>query len=149
MSELKHVIIHTDGGCLGNPGPGGYAAILQHGSQRFEISGAEPATTNNRMELRAAIEALRVLRVSCRIDLHTDSEYLRNGITQWIRGWKARGWLTAGKTPVKNEDLWRQLDALAQQHQMQWHWVKGHAGNPLNEKCDQLAREAIESLRKI
>lgn len=148
MSELNHVIIHTDGGCLGNPGPGGYAAILQHGSQRFEVSGAEPATTNNRMELRAAIEALRVLRVSCRIDLHTDSEYLRNGITQWIRGWKARGWLTAGKTPVKNEDLWRQLDALAQQHQMQWHWVKGHAGDPLNEKCDQMARAAIESLRK-
>jgi len=148
MPDLKHVTIHTDGGCDGNPGPGGWAAVLQYGVQRREVSGGEPATTNNRMELQAAIGALRTLREPCAIDCFTDSQYLRHGITSWIKSWKARGWRTAGKQPVKNDDLWRELDALAAKHRIQWQWLKGHAGHPLNERCDQLAATEVAKLRQ-
>jgi len=148
MSGLKHITIHTDGACDGNPGPGGWAAILEHAGRTRELTGGEPATTNNRMELQAAIAALRALKEPCAVDLFTDSEYLRDGITSWIGAWKARGWRTAGKKPVKNDDLWRALDALAVKHEAQWHWLKGHAGHPLNERCDQLATAEIGKLRR-
>jgi ribonuclease HI len=144
----KHVIIHTDGACEGNPGPGGWAAVLQYGKLKKELSGPDPATTNNRMEMQAAVEALRALKVPCDVDLHTDSKYVMDGITKWIKGWKARGWKTSTKEPVKNEDLWRQLDAENARHNVSWHWVKGHAGNPMNERCDQLAVAAAASMRK-
>jgi ribonuclease HI len=144
---LKSVTIHTDGGCEGNPGPGGWAAVLRHGPNVREISGGELATTNNRMELRAAIEALNALKQPCTVELFTDSEYLRNGITQWIKGWKARGWVTKDKKPVKNEDLWRALDTACSRHQIKWGWLKGHAGHADNERCDVLAGEAIQHLR--
>jgi ribonuclease HI len=147
MDGLKKVLIHTDGGCVGNPGPGGWAAVLEYGSHHREISGGEPATTNNRMELRAAIEALNCLKEPCEVEVFTDSEYLRNGITSWIRGWKASGWRTADKKPVKNEDLWRALDAAATRHRITWRWLKGHAGHALNERCDQLAQAEIAKLR--
>jgi len=137
------VTIHTDGGCSGNPGPGGWAAVLRCGRHLRELHGGEPATTNNRMELRAAIEALRALNRPCDVELFTDSEYLRNGITKWIKGWKARGWCTAEKKPVKNEDLWRALDHEVTRHRIEWHWLKGHAGHADNERCDQLARAEI------
>lgn len=148
MAELKHITIHTDGACEGNPGPGGWAAILQYGRHSRELAGGEPATTNNRMELQAAIAALRALQQPCAADLFTDSEYLRDGITKWIAGWKARGWRTAEKRPVKNADLWRELDALAAPHRVRWHWLKGHAGQPFNEQCDRLARSEIAKLRR-
>jgi ribonuclease HI len=144
---MKEVVIHTDGGCEGNPGPGGWAAVLRHGRNVREISGGEPATTNNRMELRAAIESLRILNQPCAVRLFTDSEYLRNGITTWIRGWKARGWITKEKKPVKNADLWRDLDAACARHQVKWEWLKGHAGHADNERCDVLAAAAIQALR--
>ncbi|MBA4146604.1 MAG: ribonuclease HI [Verrucomicrobia bacterium] len=145
---MKKVTIHTDGACQGNPGPGGWAAVLQYGAHRKEISGGDPATTNNRMELQAAISALAAVKEACEIELFTDSEYLKNGITAWVAGWKRRGWRTTDKKPVKNEDLWRQLDALATTHQIQWKWLKGHAGHRENERCDVLAVAAIDKLRK-
>ena len=148
MIALKKVTIHTDGGCAGNPGHGGWAAVLEYGPRAKEISGGEPATTNNRMELQAAIAALSCLKQRCEVHCHTDSEYLRNGIKSWIRGWKARGWRTVDKKPVKNDDLWRQLDLVAAQHHITWHWLKGHAGHPLNERCDELARAEMTKIRQ-
>jgi len=145
---MKEVLIHTDGGCEGNPGPGAWAAVLRHGSHVREISGGELATTNNRMELRAAIEALEALKEACAVTLFTDSEYLRNGITAWIKGWKARGWITKDKKPVKNADLWRQLERASARHRVSWEWLKGHAGHADNERCDALAGEAIRSLKQ-
>jgi ribonuclease HI len=143
------VDIYTDGACRGNPGPGGWAAVLMSGGHEREISGAEAATTNNRMELLAVINALRALkrRVSARV--YTDSQYVRLGITEWIAGWKARGWRTADRKPVKNQDLWEQLDALAAGHNVEWHWVKGHSGVPGNERCDVLANMAIDELLRL
>jgi ribonuclease HI len=140
---MKRVTIFTDGACQGNPGPGGWAAVLVAGTHRREISGYEPQTTNNRMEMRAAIEALRALREGCEIDLHTDSQYLRNGMDQWLAKWKRNQWRTADRKPVKNVDLWQMLDAAAQAHVVRWHWVRGHDGHPENERCDLLANEAI------
>jgi ribonuclease HI len=145
---MKNVIIHTDGGCHGNPGPGGWAAVLESGSHRRELSGGAPATTNNRMELQAAIEALRALKEPCVVTLFTDSVYVRSGITQWLPGWKRRGWRTSTKEPVKNEDLWRQLDHEASRHQVTWRWLKGHNGHAGNEACDQLATAAIEQIKQ-
>jgi ribonuclease HI len=145
---LKQVTIHSDGGCEGNPGPGGWAAVLESGEHRKEVSGGEPATTNNRMELQAAIGALSALKQPCNVDFYTDSTYVREGITKWVRSWKMRGWKTAGKQPVKNEDLWRALDAAAARHHVTWHWLKGHAGHAGNERCDQLAAEEIAKIRK-
>jgi len=148
-SDLSHVIIHTDGACRGNPGPGGWGAILQSGAgQCRELKGGEPHTTNNRMEMTAAIMALEALKRPCRVDLHTDSRYVMDGITKWISAWKSRGWKTADKKPVKNEDLWRRLDEARARHQVKWHWVKGHAGHELNERADTLANEGIDDLRK-
>ncbi len=144
---MKKVVIHSDGGCHGNPGPGGWAAVLVYGKHIREIKGGVPATTNNRMELQAAIEALRRLKEPCHIDFHTDSQYVRQGISQWIAGWKRNGWRTSAKQPVKNADLWRELDAATAQHQIQWHWVKGHAGHADNERCDELANEAIAAVK--
>jgi ribonuclease HI len=141
-------LIYTDGACSGNPGPGGWGAVLISGGHERELSGGEGVTTNNRMELMAAIAALEALTKPCRVDLHTDSQYLRQGITDWIVGWKARGWKTADKKPVKNEDLWRRLDLARARHEVRWHWVKGHAGHPLNERADMLARSAIKAMRE-
>jgi ribonuclease HI len=140
---MRRVTIFTDGACAGNPGPGGWAAILVAGPRRREISGYEPATTNNRMEITAAIEALRALRGPSEVELHTDSQYLRNGMSTWLERWKRNGWRTADRKPVKNDDLWRALDALAQTHAVRWHWVRGHDGHPENERCDELANAAI------
>ena len=145
---MKQVTIHTDGGCEGNPGPGGWAAVLRCGDAVSEVSGGTAATTNNRMELQAAIDALTTLKEPCAIHFFTDSQYVRNGITAWLRNWKARGWLTADKKPVRNEDLWRQLDSLASSHTIQWHWLKGHAGHADNERCDQLAAAEMAKIRK-
>jgi ribonuclease HI len=145
MSEL--VTIHTDGACSGNPGPGGWGAILSFGGHEKELKGGEPHTTNNRMELMAAIAALESLKRPCAVDLYTDSEYLRGGITGWIKGWKANGWRTADKKPVKNIDLWQRLDAALGAHHIQWHWVKGHAGHAVNERADQLARDGLVAAR--
>jgi len=147
-SKVKNVIIHTDGGCEGNPGPGGWAATLAWNGRTKHLSGGEPATTNNRMELTAAIQGLRILKEPCVIEFFTDSEYLRKGITEWIKGWKARGWQTRQKTPVKNGDLWRELDDVSARHQITWRWVKGHAGHDGNEQCDQMARDAIIKVRQ-
>ncbi len=135
--------IYTDGACRGNPGPGGWAAILLWNGRTKELRGGTPATTNNRMELQAAIEALRALREPCRIELFTDSTYLRHGVTRWLREWKAKGWTTRKREPVKNEDLWKELDRVQADHAIEWRWVRGHAGHALNERCDQLAREAV------
>jgi ribonuclease HI len=145
--SLPRVIIHTDGACSGNPGPGGWGAILEFGDQRKELKGGEAHTTNNRMELMAAIAALEALKRPCEVDLHTDSQYLRNGITSWIRKWKSNGWKTAEKKPVKNADLWQRLDGALAHHTVRWHWVKGHAGHDLNERADELAREGIMAVR--
>lgn len=141
------VVIYTDGACSGNPGPGGWGAVLMSGAHERDLWGGEPMTTNNRMELFAAIAALEALKRPCRVELHTDSQYLRQGITEWISGWKARGWRTAAKAPVKNEDLWRRLDAARARHEVSWRWVKGHAGHPLNERADELARRGCEEAR--
>jgi ribonuclease HI len=141
-----HVIIHTDGACKGNPGPGGWGAILQSGDHEKELWGGENPTTNNRMELMGAIMALEALKKPCKVELHTDSKYVMQGITEWIRGWKARGWLTADKKPVKNDDLWRRLDVARQRHEVTWRWVKGHAGHELNERADQLANRGCEEV---
>jgi ribonuclease HI len=141
------VIIHTDGACSGNPGPGGWGAILSFGDREKELKGSEAHTTNNRMELMGAIAALEALKRPCSVDLYTDSQYLRGGITGWINGWKRNGWRTADKKPVKNVDLWQRLDAALKQHDVRWHWVQGHAGHAMNERADQLARDAIAELR--
>jgi ribonuclease HI len=141
------VIIHTDGACSGNPGPGGWGAILQWGGRTRELKGGEAHTTNNRMELMAAIVALETLKRPCDVDLHTDSQYLRQGITAWIHGWKRNGWKTADKKPVKNADLWQRLDSAVDRHTVHWHWVRGHAGHDLNERADELAREGIADIR--
>jgi len=147
ISTGKSVEIFTDGACSGNPGPGGWGAILRWDGQERELSGGEAETTNNRMELMAAIEALNALKRAVRVDLHTDSTYVKDGITKWIHGWKAKGWKTAAKKPVKNQDLWRALDAALADHEVRWHWVKGHSGHPENERADALARAAIENYR--
>lgn len=135
--------IFTDGACSGNPGPGGWGAILRYGDNEKELSGGEAATTNNRMELMAAIAALEALKRPSTVRIHTDSRYLRDGITTWIHNWKRNGWRTAAKKPVKNEDLWRRLDDLLRTHDVSWHWVRGHAGHPENERADELARSAM------
>lgn len=142
MPEQKRVRIITDGACLGNPGPGGWAAILRYGNHKKEIFGCSPHTTNNRMELAAAIEALRALKEPCAVELTTDSEYLKNGITAWISGWKRNGWVTKAKTPVMNRDLWAALDQLATKHNVQWRWTKGHANDEENNRADELASRA-------
>ena len=139
---MKQVQLITDGACLGNPGPGGWAAVLRYNAHKKELWGSEPHTTNNRMELRAAIEGLRALREDCSVEIVTDSEYLKNGITNWIHGWKRKGWMTAAKKPVVNQDLWRQLDEQVQRHQTTWSWTKGHADHADNNRCDELASRA-------
>ena len=140
------VIIYTDGACRGNPGPGGWGAVLISGPHEREIWGGEAATTNNRMELTAAIEALTALKRPCRVELHTDSKYVQSGITEWLALWKARGWRTMTKGAVKNEDLWRRLDEARLRHEVDWRWVKGHAGHELNERADALARRGLEEI---
>jgi ribonuclease HI len=139
----KPVRIWTDGACSGNPGPGGWGAILVYGGHERELFGGEALTTNNRMELLAAISALDALNRPCSIELHTDSQYLRQGITEWMGGWKRRGWKTADNKPVKNQDLWQSLDAAVQRHKIDWRWVKGHAGDEMNERADELARAGM------
>jgi ribonuclease HI len=139
----KPVRIWTDGACSGNPGPGGWGAILVYGGHERALSGGEAMTTNNRMELLAAISALDALKRPCAIELHTDSQYLRQGITEWMTGWKRRGWKTADNKPVKNQDLWQALDAAVQRHSIDWRWVKGHAGDEMNERADELARAGM------
>lgn len=146
MSGNNRVEIYTDGACRGNPGPGGWGALLIYGDSEKEICGGEKNTTNNRMELTAAIEALKLLKRPCELTLYTDSQYVRKGMLEWIEGWKARGWKTAAKKPVKNDDLWRDLDEQVNRHQVKWVWVKGHAGNPGNEKADELANRGIDEL---
>jgi ribonuclease HI len=139
---VKKVQLITDGACLGNPGPGGWAAILRYGDKKKELFGSEPHTTNNRMELRAAIEGLRALKEGCEVEVVTDSEYLKNGITTWIHGWKRKGWMTAAKKPVVNQDLWKDLDEQVSRHKTQWSWTKGHASHADNNRCDELASAA-------
>lgn len=145
---MKKVVIYSDGGCSGNPGPGGWAAVLTYGRWKREISGGAWATTNNRMELQAAIEALAMLKEPCEVEFHTDSKYVQNGITKWLSGWRRNGWRTQTKQPVKNEDLWRALDELSRKHRVEWKWLKGHAGHAGNERCDQLAQEEIAKIRR-
>ncbi len=140
------VTIHTDGACRGNPGPGGWGATLEHGDKQRQLYGGELDTTNNRMELTAVIKALEALRFKCQIELYTDSKYVLQGITEWMANWKKRNWRTAGKKPVKNVDLWQKLDALVIEHDINWHWVKGHSGHPGNELADQLANKGIDEL---
>ena len=149
MSELaaECVVIYTDGACKGNPGPGGWGAWLRWGPHEKDLFGGDPATTNNRMELTAVIESLALLKRPTPVAVYTDSEYVKNGITRWIHGWKKRGWTTADHKPVKNIDLWQQLDALVAKHQVQWHWVRGHTGDPGNERADALANRGVASLR--
>ncbi len=147
MASTEPVDIFTDGACSGNPGPGGWGAILRYNGVEKELSGGEAETTNNRMEMMAAIAALEALKRPARVRLHTDSTYLKDGITKWIHAWKARGWKTASKKPVKNQDLWQRLEVAIEPHQVEWFWVKGHAGHPENERADQLARDAIGALR--
>ena len=146
MSE--RVTIYTDGACSGNPGPGGWAALLLFKGKEKELSGGEALTTNNRMELTAAIKALEALSRPCAVDLYTDSQYVRQGVTEWIKGWKVRGWKTADRKPVKNEDLWRALDAARNRHEVAFHWVRGHADDPLNHRVDALAVAAMAPFRK-
>jgi len=141
------VDIWTDGACSGNPGPGGWGAVLRYGETEKDISGAEAATTNNRMELMAAIEALNALKRASKVRLHTDSKYVMDGVTKWIHGWKKNGWKTADKKPVKNEDLWRALDAATERHEIVWKWVKGHSDDVMNDRADEPARTAIQRLR--
>ncbi|MGH1352613.1 MAG: ribonuclease HI [Methyloligellaceae bacterium] len=142
MSE--EVVIYTDGACSGNPGPGGWGAVMIYGDHRKEIYGGEKETTNNRMELMAAIEALNALKKACKVELYTDSNYVKQGITQWIHGWKRNGWKNAQKKPVKNAELWQELESAQERHDVSWHWVKGHAGHPENERADELARMGVE-----
>jgi len=140
---LSRVDLYTDGACSGNPGPGGWGALLLYNEHRRELNGGEPETTNNRMELTAVIRGIRALKRRCRVVVHTDSTYVMKGITEWIGAWKARGWKTADRKPVKNVDLWRELDEELSRHEVEWRWVRGHSGDPGNERADQLAREAI------
>jgi len=147
MSESTPVVIYTDGACSGNPGPGGWGAILTYGDKCKEISGGEALTTNNRMELMAAISALDALKKPSRVELHTDSQYVMKGITQWIHGWKKNGWKTADKKPVKNAELWQRLDEARRVHDIDWRWVKGHAGHAENERADELARLAMTEFK--
>ena len=144
---MKEVEIHTDGACLGNPGPGGWAALLRYGSTERELAGGEADTTNNRMELMAAIAGLEALKSPCEVTLHTDSQYVKKGINEWMPNWIRRGWKTAAGDPVKNKDLWERLAAAATRHQVAWKWVKGHAGHVDNERVDALARAAAERIR--
>lgn len=144
---MKAVEIFTDGACRGNPGPGGWGALMRFQGREKELYGGEPATTNNRMELKAAIEALRALKEPCAVTLTTDSVYVRDGITKWLANWKAKNWKTAARKPVKNEDLWRALDEQNQRHQVRWHWVKGHSGHRENEIADQLANRGIDEMK--
>jgi len=144
--EQEHVVIYTDGACKGNPGRGGWGAWLRCGAHERELYGGEAATTNNRMELTAVIEALAALKRPCEVTIHTDSEYVRKGITEWIHNWKRRGWTTADRKPVKNAELWQRLDALRERHRVQWRWVKGHAGDPGNERADALANRGADSV---
>ena len=150
-SESTDVVIYTDGACKGNPGIGGWGAFLQTGNggamRERELFGGVKETTNNRMEMTAVIESLAALKRRCNVIIYTDSAYVKNGITEWIHGWKAKGWKTAAKQPVKNEDLWKRLDALAAQHQVDWRWIKGHSGDPGNERADALANRGVESAR--
>jgi ribonuclease HI len=139
VSELPEVEIYTDGACRGNPGPGGWAALIRSGSREKELSGGEAPTTNNRMELLAAIEALRALKKPCRVSLYTDSIYVRDGITKWVHGWLRNGWRTADRKPVKNAELWQQLVEAVEPHRIEWHWVKGHSGHPENDRVDAIA----------
>ena len=147
MSEKKTISIFTDGACSGNPGPGGWGALLRYNDVEKEMSGGEKDTTNNRMEMLAAIVALESLSQPCDVNLYTDSTYLKDGITRWIFGWKKNGWRTSAKKPVKNVDLWQRLDETIKPHDINWHWVKGHSGHPENERVDDLAREAVEKYR--
>ncbi len=149
MSAGEVVDIYTDGACRGNPGPGGWAALLLKGSIERELSGAAADTTNNRMELQAVIEALQALKRAVHARIYTDSQYVRLGVTEWLSGWKACGWKTSDRKPVKNQDLWMQLDALVGRHELEWHWVKGHSGVPGNERVDALANAAIDALRGV
>ena len=144
---MNQVEIFTDGACRGNPGPGGWGAVLRHGKSEKELHGGEPHTTNNRMELMAAIQALEALREECEVRLTTDSQYVRKGITEWMANWKKRGWKTAAKKPVVNQDLWMRLDQAAARHRVRWHWVKGHSGHPENERADQLANRGIDEMK--
>ncbi len=146
MNNNSVVKIYTDGACRGNPGPGGWGVVLRYGDSDKHLYGGETNTTNNRMELTAAIKALESLNRRCKVELTTDSEYVKNGISQWIAGWKAKGWRTANRKPVKNQDLWKRLDEIVQQHDVTWHWVKGHSGHPENELADQLANRGIDEL---
>lgn len=148
LPERRTIVIHTDGACSGNPGPGGWGAILEDGDVIKELCGGEPATTNNRMELIAAIEALRALPRPSLVELHTDSTYVRDGITKWIHNWKRNGWRTAAKQPVKNAELWQQLEAECGRHEVHWKWLKGHAGHDGNERADMLANQGLESARR-
>ncbi len=141
------VEVYADGACRGNPGPGGWGVLMRLGPRERELYGGEPATTNNRMELTAVIRALESLRRRCAVRVYTDSQYVQKGISEWIKDWKRRGWRTAGKTPVKNVDLWQRLDALAQDHEVEWHWVRGHAGHEGNERADALANRAIDEMQ--
>ncbi|GAA5234793.1 ribonuclease HI [Verticiella sediminum] len=145
---MDTVEIWTDGACKGNPGPGGWGALLRAGEHEKTLHGGEPLTTNNRMELMAVIQALRLLKRRCRVVLHTDSQYVQKGITEWIGGWKRRGWITADKKPVKNADLWRELDAERERHDIDWRWVRGHAGDPGNERADVLANQGVLEMRQ-
>jgi ribonuclease HI len=147
VTQGPHVIVHTDGACSGNPGPGGWGAILTYGEHEKELKGGEPHTTNNRMELMAAIAALEALKKPSTVELHTDSKYVHDGISKWIHGWKRNGWKTADKKPVKNMDLWQRLDAAIGQHDVHWRWVRGHAGHEMNERADRLAVAAIADVR--
>ncbi len=147
QAAAEPVVIYTDGACKGNPGPGGWGAWMRWGGHEKELFGGLPSTTNNRMELTAVIEALGLLKRPALVAVYTDSEYVKNGITTWIHGWKKRGWRTADNKPVKNIELWQQLDALVAQHQVQWHWVKGHAGDPGNERADALANRGVDLVR--
>ena len=145
MNSNKIINIYTDGACKGNPGPGGWGALLEYEGYTKEIKGFSPLTTNNIMELKAVIEALKIIKYSSKIIIMTDSKYVKNGISDWINNWKAKGWKTANKKPVKNKELWQELDNLSSNHEIEWKWVKGHAGHPGNEKADQLANEGIEN----
>jgi ribonuclease HI len=145
-NSSNRVELYTDGACSGNPGPGGWGALLRYKTTERELSGAELDTTNNRMELMAAIEGLKAIKRTCHVDLYTDSKYVMQGVTEWLDGWKAKGWKTADKKPVKNQDLWMLLDEQVNRHSISWHWVKGHAGHVENERVDELARQAIQKL---